>query len=67
MEGLTTKRDFREKKKSWEVYRLEGLGVLSLKIFVFLSSLECKGGGGMFLSLKIKTFPALSNSVDLKS
>ena len=65
MEGLTTKRDFREKRKSGEVYRLEGLGVLSQNIFVFLSSLECKGG--MFLSLKIKTFPALSDSVNLKS
>ena len=44
MEGPTTKRDFREKRKSGKVYRLEGVGVLFQKIFVFLSSLERKVG-----------------------
>ncbi len=36
MEGLTTKRDFREKRKSGEVFPFGG----SEKIFVFLSSLD---------------------------
>ncbi len=40
MEGPTTKRNFREKRQSGEVYDLGGLGVLPQNIFVFLSSLD---------------------------
>ncbi len=40
VEGLTTKRDFREKRENGEVYRFEGLGVLPQKNCVFLSSLD---------------------------
>ena len=40
VEGSTTKRDFREKRKSGEVYCLGGLGVLPQRNFVFLSSLD---------------------------
>ena len=38
MEGPTTKRDFREKRKSGEVFPFGGSG--PQKIFVFLSSLD---------------------------
>ena len=40
VEGPTTKRDLREKRKSGEVFPFGGSGVLSKKIFVFLSSLD---------------------------
>ena len=40
MEGPTTKRDFRKKSKSGEVFPFGGLGVLPSKMFAFFSSLE---------------------------
>ena len=40
MEGPTTERDFRAKRKGGEVFPLGGSGVTPQKIFVFLSSLD---------------------------
>ncbi len=40
MEGQTTKRDFREKRKSGEMLSFGGSGVLPQEIFIFLSSLD---------------------------